>query len=254
VSLTPFPTSNYLEKLYETKSELVLGRDFVESNKESSSARLVENPDTWVSDLVQSYPKGDLLDFGCADGALVDYLCELKWNAVGVDIANFRRGANYFSRLGDISNLAMFDYVVLQDVLEHLVDPKIVIQELVLRTHRNGLWFISIPTSNSLEFRILKQNWDMITPYGHLHFYSLRSIEKVLNEAGLQILSIEKRRKPTAWIREIKNFNRLCFSIPYSIIRMKGGNHMQSRLRALVHSFIFLSSKGDQLEIIARRN
>lgn len=254
VSLTPFPISNYLEKLYETKSELVLSFDFVEANKKTASAGLVVNPDTWVSNLVPRYPKGDLLDFGCADGALVDYLCKLKWNAIGVDIASFRTGINFFSRLEEISEPVKFNYVVLQDVLEHLVEPKIVIDGIVQRTHENGLWFISIPTSSSLEFKILKQKWDMISPYGHLHFFSCKSIEKVLTEAGLRILSVKKRRKPTNWSREIKNCSRLCFSIPYSILRMKGMSHLQLRLRALVHSLIFLVSKGDQLEIIAQRN
>ena len=235
VSITPFPTSNYLESLYDTKSQLVLGVDFVEANEKFPSTSTVVNPGTWVSDLVQSYPKGDLLDFGCAD------------------VASFRRGANFYSHLDEVSEPAKFDYVVLQDVLEHLVDPKILIQEIVQRTKKNGIWFISIPTSSSLEFRTLKQNWDMISPYAHLHFYSHESINKVLNEAGLRILNIKKRRKPTNWNREIKNFSRLCLSIPYSMIRMKGMSHLQCRWRALVHSIVFICSLGDQLEIIAQK-
>ena len=113
VSITPFPTSNYLEKLYDTKSELVLGFDFVEANQKSASTPALVNPGTWVSELVKSYPQGDLLDFGCADGALVDYLCELQWKAVGVDIASFRKGTNFFSHLKEVSKPARFDYVVL---------------------------------------------------------------------------------------------------------------------------------------------
>lgn len=252
VSITPFPSDVFLFELYAIKSELVLGKDFVESNsiQDTGAKKFRADPHTWISKLLQNYPTGDLLDFGCADGKLVDFLNSRGWQALGVDISGFRRETNFYTTLNEIDSPRKFRYIVLQDVLEHLSDPKDIIDQLRRRTLEGGKWFISIPTSSSFEYKLLGERWTMISPYGHLHFFSHKSISRLLSEAEFKILSINRRRKPSIWMREIINLVRLCASIPYSLFRFKGTKHLQSRVSSLINSVVYLISRGDQFDII----
>lgn len=208
------------------------------------------DPHTWISKLLQNYPIADLLDFGCGDGKLVDFLNSTGWPAFGVDICGFRRETNFYLTLNEIDSPRKFQYIVLQDVLEHLSDPKEIIDQLRRSTLEGSKWFISIPTSSSLDYKLLGYRWTMISPYGHLHFFSLKSISKLLSDAGFKILSINRRRKSTIWKREIINLIRLFASIPYSFFRFKGAKHLRSRLSYLVNSVVYLISMGDQLDIV----
>jgi len=251
VSITPFPSDSFLSQLYALKSELVFGPDFVESNSDQQENAEINqvNPKTWISKLLQFYPAGDLLDFGCADGKLVDSLIGRGWPAVGVDVAGFRKDRNFYTTLNEVVNPKKFQYIVLQDTLEHLTDPREVVNQLSRRTVGDGKWFISIPISSSLEYKILGHRWSMVEPYGHLHFFSCKSISKLLSEAGFEIVSMRKRRKPTVWKREMINLIRALISIPYSLIRFKGSEHLRARLFLLINSLLFILSRGDQVDI-----
>jgi len=103
-----------------------------------------------------------LLDVGCADGLLADYLRDFNIVYIGVDLSSMpltvareKRELNIL--LGDAERLPFkpetFDYVVSSDVLEHLHDPKSSIKEMRRTCKADGK--IVITTKNASEVRSL---------------------------------------------------------------------------------------------------
>jgi len=94
-----------------------------------------------------------------------------------------------------------FDYIILADVVEHLIDPWRVIKELSRFLSRKGFLIASIP--NIGYWRVLKDlilfdKWEYqkegILDRTHLRFFTKKSMMAMMKEAGLEVEVIKDRR------------------------------------------------------------
>lgn len=90
-----------------------------------------------------------------------------------------------------------FDYIVLSDVLEHLINPEQTLNLLKKFLKENGRILISLPNiaHASIKSNLLLNNFDY-TPYGildttHLRFFTYKTIAKFLSDCGLKIDDIK---------------------------------------------------------------
>ena len=174
-----------------------------------------------------------ILDIGCEYGnSIVDIA---KYNkCFGID-ANKKalkkareKGIKAINM--DLNNLLpfennYFDVIIITSVLEHLLNPIKMIEEIKRVTKKNGLVVLSLPNDfeiiRRLKFLILGKNQntnDALNPYTHLHLLSLSqweifiskhfSIKEIYNESRIShflakiypnIFSIEK-----VWVCKIK--------------------------------------------------
>ena len=142
-----------------------------------------------------------LLDVGCARGHLSKQFIQQGWDVTGIEYnkedAEVARqeGVNVIvgsaeSALNDISGL--FDVIIFADVLEHLVDPVLVLQLAKKRLTPNGRIVISIPNIAHLSVRVqlLFGSFNYtdrgILDRTHLHFYTKKSLTEMISAAGLQ--------------------------------------------------------------------
>jgi len=110
---------------------------------------------------------------------------------------------------GDVEKLSLpfqaeyFDYVILADVVEHLVDPWQVVKRLSLFLHGEGFLIVSIP--NIGYWRVLKDlilfdQWEYqaegILDKAHLRFFTKRSMIEMMNKTGFEVESIIARKSP----------------------------------------------------------
>lgn len=103
-------------------------------------------------------PTGDLLDFGCGNGAFLKSATEAGFAAVGVELdPEVRKKAQEFSGC-TVHSLAKltddgrtFDVMHLGDVLEHLPAPAKTLVELQTLLRPNGYWFIEGPVEEGIS-------------------------------------------------------------------------------------------------------
>lgn len=89
-----------------------------------------------------------------------------------------------------------FDLILLADILEHLVDPWIVLKNLTSYLNKDGLVLISTP--NVQHFRIflnlIKGKWEYkeagVLDKTHLRFFTKKSLIELLSIADLEITDI----------------------------------------------------------------
>ncbi len=163
------------------------------------------------TEMLPFIPKGPLkiLEIGCADGNFGALLLKegakevwgLEYEQAQADIASKRL---YKVLVGDVavqlSNLPdqYFDVIVCNDVLEHLLDPYTVVLKLKNKLNKNGVIVSSIP--NIRYFRnffdlMFNKNWDYtdsgILDRTHLRFFTYKSIRKLFEENGYEIVKME---------------------------------------------------------------
>ena len=149
-------------------------------------------------------PEGSkVLDIGCNDGKMRDFLKNPVY--YGVDI-----NKNQISELNDKGIKAKqadlnknelpfknekFDFVLLLDILEHVVNPQKLLLDAKKRLKEDGKIIVSLPNDyhilNKIRFVLNKHiTQDPFAPYGHLHYFPIKSGEKFLRNNGFEILIV----------------------------------------------------------------
>jgi len=147
---------------------------------------------------ISTYKQGGcLLDLGCSAGAFLSTMISPSWSLFGIEIspdeaqrARERVGANVF--VGDIFDApfapASFDVVTSFDVLEHLYQPRNVIDRVFKWLKPGGIYYVAVPNVESWEARLFKSYWYGLEMPRHLFMYSPTSLRKLATNAGFQEL------------------------------------------------------------------
>ena len=149
-----------------------------------------------------------ILEFGPSSGELTKHLSENKHCIVdiveidseaGTIAAKYSRNALLGNMLGDIENYIWkdkfkglkYDFIVFSDVLEHLYNPKAVLEQCKHYLKNNGKIIISVPNiaNNAIILNLLRDQFEYtstgLLDNTHVHFFSLLSLEKMITEVGL---------------------------------------------------------------------
>ena len=130
----------------------------------------------------------EVLDVGCAVGEYSRRLNQAGHECIGVDINKeyLARAAQKAVQVGimDAAHLGFadrsFDTVLLVEVLEHVEDPKVVIQEA--KRVSKGTVVITVP--NCSDFHRLRESgltYEHMLERGHRNFFTKRDLEELLN-------------------------------------------------------------------------
>ena len=149
-----------------------------------------------------------VLDVGCATGYLAKELKKRGCEVVGLDISpeaikealsicDQAFVADVQVGLPEEIKKGSFDYIILADVLEHLTEPQRALQNLSPYLKSDGQLLIS--TSNianyAIRLRLLAGKFDYteigIMDKTHLHFFTRRSLLKMLDRAGYQVVQFD---------------------------------------------------------------
>ncbi len=159
---------------------------------------------TWPS-LFDIKTGARILDVGCGRGTLGAYLTKQhESKVIGLEIIeeNYRLAAQVLDKahLGDIESMDLailgnsFDYVIFSDSLEHLLDPKSVLERVKNLLSKDGLLLISMP--NVRNFRVtlpllMRDEWEYcdegLLDRTHLRFFTGTSICKLLESCGYRV-------------------------------------------------------------------
>jgi len=163
-----------------------------------------------------------ILEIGCGDGNFGSLL--LRNGATEVWGIEYEKEQGDAAKkimtkifVGDVSEQLLnlpdqyFDAIVCNDVLEHLIDPYTVINRLRPKLKKDGIMISSIPNiryfRNLFDF-FFNKNWDYtdsgIMDKTHLRFFTYKSIRKMFESNGYEVIKMEginptKSVRPLIW-------------------------------------------------------
>lgn len=153
-----------------------------------------------------------VLDIGCADGTFTRVIFD-KTKAkklTGIDVVKssvsyakkrFKNNSKLQFRVVDAHDLpfksGIFDAVFCLEALEHVVDPLRVLREIHRVLIKGAYTVILVPSENWLFHSIVWPLWQMVPgkniwKHSHLHNFSNRFIEELLEKAGFEIIHNKK--------------------------------------------------------------
>ncbi len=125
-----------------------------------------------------------LLDYGCGSGNFVGYAREHGVRAEGYD--------PYSEEFGDPSVLdRSYDFVTAEEVLEHVDDPRALVDDLKSYVAPGGRMAISTPNADAIDLHHPLDQWPLHQPY-HRHIPSAAQLQRMASEGGWQIFEFRK--------------------------------------------------------------
>ena len=167
-----------------------LGEDSHDYRRERFGKERVEIVERYVKKKPISY-----LDVGCSTGFVVEAGKDAGWDAVGIELnpsaVRFgkKRGLEIIE--GDLSHKDLksrkFDVISLFDVLEHIVDPKKIIQDCMNMLNDDGIIFLYLPNWDSAIVGLLGEKAHIIWPTEHLNYWSPETISKFFEVMNMKV-------------------------------------------------------------------
>ncbi len=194
--------------------------------------------------------RGRLFDVGAATGILLRLARERGWSAEGIEASEWAvafAAENYAIRLNqgffEDAPLAPSSYqaVTMVDFIEHTPMPREAMAKANKILAPGGILCLVTPDIHSRAARLAGMRWWHLRP-GHLAYFSLPSLRKLLSEAGFEIV----KRKKYAWT----------FSAYYVLSRIRTfGPLIKNRRAASFLKRIRLKlALGDSFEIYAKKS
>lgn len=158
--------------------------------------------------LIDQTKNNYILDLGCGNGYLVNYLIENGYNAYGTDasekgiaIARQTNPERFFVQ--DLSSDALpaefagitFDTIISTEVIEHLYNPEAFIDFCKRQLTPGGELILTTPYHGYLKNLTLSifNRWDShLDPLwlgGHIKFWSRKTLSRILTNAGFTVVS-----------------------------------------------------------------
>jgi 2-polyprenyl-3-methyl-5-hydroxy-6-metoxy-1,4-benzoquinol methylase len=151
-----------------------------------------------------------ILDVGCGSGATLKYIKELHPESEVVGIEGYVNAAEIASAVcdkvfihdlnfGDFAslNLGLFDVILFSDVLEHLLNPDVILRTFREHLKRDGRIIVSLPNVRFVGVilpLIFLGRWTYsdrgVLDRTHLRFYTKSSGKRLIANSGFSVLSV----------------------------------------------------------------
>jgi 2-polyprenyl-3-methyl-5-hydroxy-6-metoxy-1,4-benzoquinol methylase len=136
------------------------------------------------------------LDIGCATGLLLHHMKKKGWNTVGVEIC--RPSVDYARRnfgleifTGTLQDAQFpsnhFDVVHFSHLIEHVPDPKGLLNEVKRIVKNNGHVIVTTPNVDGLQAKIARENWRSAIP-DHIHLFSKKTMRLLFDLTGYKVV------------------------------------------------------------------
>ena len=141
---------------------------------------------------------GRILETGCGSGAFMERAAARGWSTHGTEIsahaiaAAEKRGVRMTQAPLDPANYppGHFDVVCSIEVIEHLVDPRGEMRNVLTVLRPGGLFYVTTPNFNCLARRVSPADWNVANYPEHLTYFTPRSLDRLLSSEGLRKLRL----------------------------------------------------------------
>ncbi|MDP2753468.1 MAG: class I SAM-dependent methyltransferase [Nitrospirota bacterium] len=171
---------------------------------------------------LSSNKKGKLLDVGCAEGLFLELAKKDGWDVTGTEISSFAvaYGKEEFGLdilQGELMDIGFpdktFDAVTMWHVLEHTINPIVVLKEIRRILRDDGEFLLAVPNLNNIlsqwVYRLVKgRRMHLFDPEDrelHLYHFTPATIRLALEKAGFRVEKIIPDMGIVQWHMRILN-------------------------------------------------
>lgn len=144
---------------------------------------------------------GRLLEIGAGAGFFLKAAERAGWSVAGIEISS--EGVEFATtkldldvRRESVETLSFepgsFDVVVMFDVIEHLLDPRVALEHVKRVLRPGGVLVVSTPNLHSVSRLALGEAWAVLSPAEHLYNFSESTLSILLRRAGFGHVVIER--------------------------------------------------------------
>jgi SAM-dependent methyltransferase len=127
-----------------------------------------------------------ILDYGCGNGLFVTYLKKNGFSqAAGYD--------PYVREFSILTEYAQFDCVICNDVIEHIPDPRALIQDCVRHLKSNGVLYIGTSDSEGVEMDCTQPHIMRLHQPFHRIIFTQKTLNALAAETGLELVDSYSR-------------------------------------------------------------
>ncbi|MDH7476625.1 MAG: class I SAM-dependent methyltransferase [Microgenomates group bacterium] len=184
--------------------------------------RLYQRAEIILKKLKKLNPSGTtLLDIGSGYGFFLDQAKKFGLKTLGVEPSNYLAECAKKKFALNIVNLDFetyfaknpnqkFDFITLIHVIEHLINPKKILEKISRLLKPNGILYIETPNLDSHLFWREKKDYIFLTPPDHVYIFSRRFFEQNNFKKKLKLISLSTYSYSEHFMGVIKRviFNR----------------------------------------------
>lgn len=139
-----------------------------------------------------------LFDLGCGNGHFLVAARDHGWTVRGTELSPdavsiCRAKGIATSRApfeSDQEDRGRFDVVTAFEVVEHLRDPRIELEQAASLLRPGGIVYVTTPNFDALGRRLLRERWRIVQYPEHLAYFSAETLDLTLRTLGLRRLSL----------------------------------------------------------------
>jgi 2-polyprenyl-3-methyl-5-hydroxy-6-metoxy-1,4-benzoquinol methylase len=212
-----------------------------------------------------------LLDIGCGAGTLLRAARAHGWLAHGVEVSETSvarvRDLGFEVFHGEVQEAGYlrehFDVITAAELLEHLFDPAIVVNEAAQLLRKGGLFWTTTPHGRGISARLLGLKWSLISPPEHLQLFSVAGLKILLQRAGFRDITIRTEgTNPSEILNAVRSKPKLTTSAEENHDRVRASHKLnqaltktryRQRVKQVLNGCLNLTRMGDSLKVFARR-
>jgi 2-polyprenyl-3-methyl-5-hydroxy-6-metoxy-1,4-benzoquinol methylase len=240
-----------IEENLERSLRIKLLYDFIELH----ISKNLELPPLSLTGLATNIERKKFLDVGCGEGFVLKFFKDHAWEIVGVDFSTHGIRAKNpdlesFIMQGDVYELlnsmkekgCKFDVIFLGNVLEHVLDPVALVDQLRNLLVKNGLLVVTVPNDFSDLQRFLLDNNEVDEEYwiaypDHLNYFNLDNLSRLLSDRNLPVID-QFSDFPIEWFLVNSNSNYIS-----NKLMGKGAHNARVAIATLINSSKNLEAK-----------
>lgn len=147
-----------------------------------------------------------LLEVGCGAGFFLSAAARSGWSVEGIELseeaARFATERLHLAiRRERAEDAAIppgsFDAAAMFDVIEHLFEPRAVLEAIARALAPGGILVISTPNFNAASRFLLGVNWAVLSPLEHVYYFTEQSLRALLEATGFE--QVEFVRRHVMW-------------------------------------------------------
>lgn len=173
---------------------------------------------TWLSPAVEP-GVSKMLEVGCAHGGFLMQAKEKGWLVDGVEpsalAAKLARSKGFDVFEGTLAEAqlpsASRDQVAMWMVLEHVPNPREVVEEVARILKPGGYFAFSVPNGTTWERWIWGRHWLGYDASRHLQIFTPRTLRSLLVDAGFEAIEVIHQSNTRYWWGSIASWGQLRF-------------------------------------------
>ncbi len=193
ISLETPPDEEVLAESYGDAADPVTLRE--EAGQVETARRTLRAVEQFVT-------PGRFVDLGCWTGSSLVAAKEHGWDVVGIEPSLWAsdraraRGLDVRTTTWNHHGLphGQFQLVAMCDVLEHLIEPGVALDEVKRLLDADGALLLTLPDAGSRMARVLGRRWWSVLPM-HVQYFTRRSVRRLLEAHGYEVRLVRTHAK-----------------------------------------------------------